>query len=168
MTKSEDRGPPPRDKHVDKMVRLIRLINPAMTWVLRSPFHRAVSKDILLFTFQGRKTGRHYTTPISYIRDGHRIRCFTHAPWLKNLQVCPDVSLLLAGRRERGTAAVVTDAPAVAAALTDFLRRVPRDARFCGVRMSHGEPNRDHVLAAASYMVLIEVTLVPESTADTR
>ena len=61
---------------------------------------------------------------------------------------------------------MITDPPRVAAAITDFLRRVPRDARFYGVRMSRGEPNQEQVLEAASYVALIETTLADATGAD--
>ena len=41
-------------------------VNNAMKFVLRSPVHGMVSKFTLLITFTGCKSGKTYTTPVSY------------------------------------------------------------------------------------------------------
>jgi hypothetical protein len=48
-------------------------VNAAMKFVLRSPVHGMVSQTVLLFTFTGRKTGKVFTTPVSYSRDGDQV-----------------------------------------------------------------------------------------------
>lgn len=45
---------------------------------------------------------------------------------------------------------------------------MPRDARFYGVRMSRGEPKQEQILAAASYVALIETTLRDATAAEAR
>ncbi len=58
-------------------VPILRLINPMMIALMRSPLHAAVSKDILALTFTGRRSGRRFTTPVSYLRQGQVVHCFT-------------------------------------------------------------------------------------------
>ena len=41
-------------------------VNQAMKLVLRSPVHGMVSNSIMLITFTGRKSGKAYTTPVSF------------------------------------------------------------------------------------------------------
>lgn len=107
---------------------VIRLLNPLVSLLLRSPLHGLLSKETMLITFTGRKSGRAYTTPVSYVRDGDRVRLFTTAPWLRNLIANPSVILLLQRREYRGSAEVVVDdAGRTREALRDFLQRVPRD-----------------------------------------
>jgi hypothetical protein len=50
-----------------------------MKLVLRSPAHGVVSKTILLITFTGRKSGKTYTTPVSYSQFDDQVYVFTHA-----------------------------------------------------------------------------------------
>jgi len=44
--------------------------NPIMKWILGSPLHRVVSKSTMLVTFTGRKSGKQYTIPVNYVREG--------------------------------------------------------------------------------------------------
>ena len=60
-------------------------VNHAMKFVLRSPYHGMASQTVLLVTFTGRKSGKTYTTPVSYSQSGDRVTIFTHAVWRKNL-----------------------------------------------------------------------------------
>jgi len=107
---------------------MIRLLNPLVRWLLRSPLHGLMSKETLLITFTGRKSGRSYTTPVSYVRDGDLVRLFTPFPWWRNLVTHPDVTVVLDGAERRGTAQIERDdRPRVLAAIGAFLERVPRD-----------------------------------------
>jgi hypothetical protein len=54
-------------------------VNRAMKLVLRSPAHGMIDKTVLLITFIGRKTGKTYTTPVSYSQYEDQIYIFTHA-----------------------------------------------------------------------------------------
>lgn len=47
-----------------------KMYNPVVIWLLRSPFHGLIDKNTVLITFTGRKSGKSYTFPISYVRDG--------------------------------------------------------------------------------------------------
>ena len=55
--------------------------------LLRSPLHFLLSGSIMLVTFTGRKSGKVYTTPVQYFRDGDTIIFFTKTvrTWWKNL-----------------------------------------------------------------------------------
>jgi len=58
------------------------VVNPVMTWLLRSPLHSPVSDAILLLTVTGRKTGTEYTTPVAYEqRDGTIFVTTHHSTW---------------------------------------------------------------------------------------
>ena len=57
---------------------------PAM--LLRSSLHGLMSKKTLLITFTGRKSGKRYTTPIVYLREGDTFLVATNSPWWKNLR----------------------------------------------------------------------------------
>lgn len=47
---------------------VFKLINPMIARLLRSPFHRGLSKHLMLLTFRGRKSGQRYTTPVGYLQ----------------------------------------------------------------------------------------------------
>ncbi len=136
-------------------------VNSAMKLVLGSPMHGMVSKYILLITFTGRKSGKTYTTPVSYSQYGDRVHIFTHAVWWKNLRSGAPVTLRLRGREIQGLAVpVAEDKQAVAAGLTAHLRMVPADARYYGVTFDdHKNPRAKEVEKAVQSVVMICVRL---------
>lgn len=137
------------------------IVNQFMKLTLRSPLHGLLSKYILLISFKGRKSGKTYTTPVSYGLDGQMVTIFTHANWWKNLRGGAPVQLQLRGRAVTGTAdVVVEDKDAIIAALSDHLRRSPFDARYYDVTMDeNGSPNQAEVTRAVETVVLIRVAL---------
>ncbi len=136
-------------------------VNRSMEFILRSPLHGMVSKFTLLITFTGRKSGKTYTTPVSYSRDGDQVYIFTHAPWWKNLTGGAPVTLRLRGRDYQGLPeAVAEDKPAIAAGLAAHLRKVRSDAKYYHVTFDEqGNPRADEVEKAAQKMVMIRVRL---------
>jgi deazaflavin-dependent oxidoreductase (nitroreductase family) len=136
-------------------------VNHAMKLILRSPLHGMVSKTILLITFSGRKSGKTYTTPVSYSQHDDQVTIFTHAAWWKNLRGGAPVTLRLRGREFQGPAEpVAEDKKAVAAGLMAHLRKVPSDASFYGVTFDdHRNPNPEEVEKAAQTVVMIGIRL---------
>ncbi len=136
-------------------------VNSAMKFVLRSPVHGMVSKSILLITFTGRKSGKTYTTPVSYSQSGDQVVIFSHADWWKNLRNGAPVTLRIRGREFQGLAEpVAEDKCAVAAGLAMHLHKVPSDARYYDVTFDeHGNPRTDQVEAAAQTVVMIPIRL---------
>ena len=132
-------------------------VNRAMKLVLRSPVHGMVSKTVLLISFKGRKSGKTYTTPVSYSQDGGQVTIFTHADWWKNLRDCPSVTLQMRGRQVQGLVEqVVEDKQAVAAGLAQHLRKVRSDAKYYGVTFDEqGNPRAEEVEKAAQTVVMI-------------
>lgn len=136
-------------------------LNHTMKFVLRSPMHPMVSGKIALITFTGRKSGKSYTTPVSYLRQGDTVYIFTHGRWWRNLSGGRPVMLRLRGKNLTGTAQTETeDKDAIAAKLTEHLRHNHFDAKYYHVTYGpDGEPNADEVRAAVETVVLITVTL---------
>ena len=136
-------------------------VTQAMKFILRSPVHGMVDKTVLLITFTGRKSGKTYTTPVDYSQDGDQVTIFTHADWWKNLRNGAPVTLRLRGREVQGLAEpVAEDKGAVAAGLTEHLRKVPSDAKYYGVTFDdHRDPKAGEVEKAAQTVVMIRVRL---------
>jgi deazaflavin-dependent oxidoreductase (nitroreductase family) len=135
--------------------------NHTMEFFLRSPLHGVVSKSLLLITFTGRKSGKNYTTPVSYSQDGDQVSVFSHAAWWKNLRGGAPVTLRIRGRELQGLAEpVAEDKQAVAAGLAEHLRKVPGDARFYGVTVDdQGQPKAEDVEKAVGNVVMIRIQL---------
>jgi deazaflavin-dependent oxidoreductase (nitroreductase family) len=137
------------------------IINRTMKFVLRSPIHGIVDKQILLITFTGRKSGKTYTTPVSYSQSGDQVVIFTHADWWKNLRNDTPVSLRIRGQELQGLAeSIAEDKQSVAAGLAEHLRKVRSDAKYYGVTFdANGNPRSDEVEKAAQLAVMIRVQL---------
>jgi len=139
-------------------------VNNTMKFMLRAPLHGIVSKSVLLISFTGCKSGKTYTTPVSYSLNDGVVTIFTHANWWKNLCGSGPVSLRIRGKDLRGIAETIdSDKQAIAVGLTEHLQRVPSDARYYGVTLdSQGRPNTTEVLRAVQTVVMIRVSLSEE------
>lgn len=93
----------------------VRLQNPLMLWLLRSPLHGIVSQKYLLITFTGRKSGKQYTTPVQYGRHNDTVWVLTSRDyiWWRNLRGGTAVTLQLRGKIVNGQANIETEAEAV-------------------------------------------------------
>ncbi|MEC3954044.1 hypothetical protein VMT65_13485 [Nocardia sp. CDC153] len=133
-------------------------VNVMVKALLKSPFHRVMSKNTMLLEFVGRKTGKRYTAIVRYFPEGETITCYTDSKWWQNLRGGAPVSMLLAGRTVRGIATPITDRTAVASSLGAFLTEMPGDSKYYGVRnRDDGLPDPDDVISAAQYTTLIRI-----------
>ncbi len=137
------------------------IVNSTMKFILRSPMHGMVSNSILLITFTGRKSGKTYSTPVSYSQHDDEVVVFTHATWWKNLRSGTPVSLRIQGRELQGLPEpVAEDKQAIAAGLAAHLRKVPSDARYYGVTFdANGAPRAEEVDKAVQTVVMLRFRL---------
>jgi deazaflavin-dependent oxidoreductase (nitroreductase family) len=122
------------------------IINPMMRFLLRSPLHFFWSRSLMLITFTGRKSGRQFTTPVRYVREGETVRCFTSAEnqWWRNLRGGADVTLRTQDRDAPFHAVVIENDPGeVKKQLLSYLSLFPQDAAYHDIRL-----NRDKSLVA--------------------
>lgn len=140
---------------------IFKVINPMMMAVLKSPFHNILSKGIMIITFNGRLTGRKYSTPVSYYQADDEVICFTHANWWKNLKGSAPVQLLVRGKELGGSAEPIPDDTEIKLdGLNKLLQAVPGDARFYDVRFDeHGQLDQDDLRHAAENSVMIHIQL---------
>jgi hypothetical protein len=84
-----------------------RVVNPVVRAVLRSPAHGLLSGHLALLTVTGRRSGRAFTFPVGYHRDGDRVTIGVDWPerkrWWRNLSESAPVEIWLAGVRRSGT-----------------------------------------------------------------
>jgi hypothetical protein len=96
-------------------IRVLHAINPIVAALLRTPLHGLLSSQLILLTYTGRKTGKRYTIPVGYARDGEALVVFSSRPWRRNLHGGAPVEVLLQGRRYSGTAVPIEDPEEVTA-----------------------------------------------------
>ena len=98
------------------------LYNPLVKTVLKSPLHGVMSSSTLLLTFSGRRSGRTYSTPISYALDGDTVTVITNRKhgWWKNFEQDAPVTVQLRGHERCGTAHLVpADSGSLIGAMVD-------------------------------------------------
>lgn len=88
---------------------LLRFWNPVMKRLLRSPLHWPWSRWFAVIEWTGRKSGKTYRTPVSYVRTGDEVLITTGDAWWRNLEADPSVRLWVRGREHRARAVVVED-----------------------------------------------------------
>ena len=138
-----------------------RWLNGLMRLMLHTPgIQRLVGRSTALLTFVGRKTGKRYTTPISYSRQGDRVilTCHQSRQWWRNLDSNPRVELRLAGKDVNGLATVAEGDVAIELFI-DFLRNQRMLARASGVSIENGTPNANQAAAALQDTVVVSVEL---------
>lgn len=132
---------------------LLRVANPVLRGLLRSPLHGLVSDALLLLTVTGRRTGTEYTFPVGYERRGDRLFVTTHhTNWWRNVRGGATVEVVLRGERRRGHARLVDDPDEVTDYLAEAIdRRGRRYARRLGVRLAgEGRPTHGRLREVAA------------------
>jgi hypothetical protein len=142
---------------------LYSVINPVVKFILSSPLHGLMSRNTVILEFKGRKSGRIYTTPVSYRATNGHLHCFTDKAnkWWRNLQGGDDVRITLRGRKMTGKPSVRADGSApVQTALHDLLVASPRDAAHAEVAFdADGRPVASDVARASKGLVFISIEL---------
>lgn len=144
--------------------RWYRLINIALRIILHSPIHGVLSRTTLVLTFTGRKTGKRYLVPISYIPTDDSYTCFTSKAWScwwKNLQAGVPVMVRVNGYTHSGLATASDNGcEETAHRLATFLHTFPTTAKRYGVRLNDiGQPNYQDVIDAARHPDTVMITI---------
>lgn len=65
---------------------LFRVVNVPMRRILGLPFRTPLSKNLMLLYLTGRRTGKSYRQPVSYVRDGDTLLTPGGGNWKLNLK----------------------------------------------------------------------------------
>lgn len=132
----------------------LALRTPGLQWWL--------GRSIALITWTGRRSGRSYTTPVSYhTRDGQvTLLSKPLRTWWRNFDEQPRVGLRLAGETVRGRARASVGEEAVLPKLIEFLEHNTHDAKAYGVKLGgDGRLDERDARALLPQVVVVEVTL---------
>ena len=151
----EERIPPPW---------VLRVVNPLLRALLRSPFHRPLSTHIMLISVTGRKTGRVYSVPVGRHEYDGTLLVSADGHWRHNIRGGAPVTLTLDGRERAAYAVLDEDADAVATAFSTLLNRYGRIGRLIlGLRINvERPPTRDEIKPAVTGRAIARVELVDE------
>jgi len=143
---------------------LLRYVaNPIVSAILRSPLHRLLSRRVMLITVVGRRTGRRYTLPVSYVSQGRALDVLVaHRElkvWWRNLEGGAPVELLLDGRMIPARAEALTferDKRAFIVALRNYVAGNRRGAQAVGIRDVEDVPG---LRFAADVVAIVKIDL---------
>jgi deazaflavin-dependent oxidoreductase (nitroreductase family) len=112
----------------------VRYFNPVARFLLATPLHSLMSGRLMLLRFTGRKTGRSYTTPVSYVRAEDSLLVPGGGAWWKNLERRSRAEVCLRGVWSRVTPEVISEPTAMAELMERMLVENPAIAVFTGVK----------------------------------
>ncbi len=110
--------------------RIMRAVNVPMRAVLGLPFATPLSGNLMLISYTGRKTGKQYRQPVSYVRDGETLLTPGGGRWTLNLGGGRPARVRLRGREVAARAELVTDPAEAERLLGVIATKNPRAARF--------------------------------------
>jgi deazaflavin-dependent oxidoreductase (nitroreductase family) len=133
--------------------------NPLMIWLIRSPFHRLLSKNFMTLDFKGRKSGKSYRVPVNYTRQGELLITYSYRErtWWRNLRGGALVVLRLEGKDIQAASRVIENDAEVANALSIYLHQMPQMAKYFQVGLDAAcAPKVDDIQRTAAERVVIE------------
>ena len=65
---------------------ILHAVNPILRFLLRTPVMGAARKQLMVVSFNGRKTGRRYAIPLSAHQIDNSLYALTGAPWRLNFR----------------------------------------------------------------------------------
>ena len=139
--------------------------NPIMVWLLRSPLHSFVSKQMMVITYTGRKSGKVYATPVNYVRDGDIFltTSFVERTWWRNLHGGAAVTLCVQGVDLQARSEVISGPELVAENLGQLVRLAPAFAGYFKIELDGSRnPLSASLHIAAQGKVIVRCTLIGE------
>lgn len=143
---------------------LLKIINPMMGLLLRTPLAGRARKQLMVLSFTGRKTGRPYSVPLSaHVIDG-QLYALTGAPWKQNFGDGAPAQVVHDGRTTTMRGELIRDR----AVVSDLYLRcaesygVQRAQRMIGLKFRDQRiPTRAEFAEAVDRMHLGAVRLIP-------
>ena len=132
--------------------RAMRIINVPMRVVLGLPFPTPLGNRLMLITHVGRKTGRVYRQPVSYVAAGDTLLTPGGGRWTRNLREQEPVPIRLRGRDVVARPELVSDADEVDRLLAVMAATNRRIYGFIGIpRDAEGHLEREPLQAAIKH-----------------
>lgn len=77
---------------------LLRVVNPILGALLRTPLAGPARKQLMVLSFTGRKTGRQFSIPLSAHLIDNDLYALTGAPWKQNFRGGAAAKVVYAGK----------------------------------------------------------------------
>jgi hypothetical protein len=132
--------------------KVMRVINVPMRLVLGLPVATPLSGRLMLVFLTGRKSGRSYRQPVSYVRQGSTLLTPGGGKWKLNLVDGRPERIRLRGRDVLARPEIVSDVEDIDRLLATMTEANPMVSRFVGIpRGSDGGLERERLQAAVRY-----------------
>ena len=121
---------------------MLKVINPLIRLLLRSPLGRRMNAQMLVLTFTGRKSGRRFELPLTAHRSGGELYVLTGARWQHNFHGGRDADVRLDGHVTPVRGVLVEDPQQVAEV---YARRIAelgikQASRQIGIKVNVPQP----------------------------
>ena len=135
-----------------RRARIMRAVNVPMRAALSLPFATPLSGNLMLISYTGRKSGKAYRQPVSYVRDGDVLLTPGGGRWTLNLAGGRPARIRLRGRDAPARPELVTDPAEVERLLGVIAEKNPLAARFIPIpRRPDGRLDTDALDAALQH-----------------
>jgi F420H(2)-dependent quinone reductase len=136
--------------------------NSMMKWAVTTPGLQGwVGQGVALLSFTGRMTGKRYTIPVGYQREGDVVTVVTKRLriWWHNFETPTEVELRLAGHEYTGIAEARPGDDEALEFMTTYLEKRPVDAKAYGLKKD--EITREKIAAILPHIVVIRIVIDP-------
>lgn len=144
--------PKRRPPRLRRQATVMRIVNVPMRRILAVPFSTPLSKRLMLLYLTGRRTGRSYRQPVSYVKDGDLLLTPGGGNWKLNLEPGRPERIRLDGRDVTARPDLIDDVNEIDSALMRMTALNPRTARFIPIaRRDDGHFDRDGLFNAVAH-----------------
>jgi hypothetical protein len=131
---------------------MMRIVNVPMRRVLALPFPTPLSKRLMLLYLTGRRSGRSYRQPVSYVKDGESLLTPGGGNWKLNLEPGRPERIRVKGRDVSARPELIANVDEIDSALMKMTAINPRAASFIPItRKDDGHFDRDGLSNAVSH-----------------
>jgi hypothetical protein len=131
---------------------LMRFINVPMRRILALPFSTPLSKRLMLLYLTGKRSGRSYRQPVSYVQDGGSLLTPGGGNWKLNLEPGRPERIRLDGRDVTARPELIDDVDEIDKALMTMTSVNPRTASFIPIgRRDDGHFDREGLINAVAH-----------------
>jgi deazaflavin-dependent oxidoreductase (nitroreductase family) len=140
-------------------IAVLKLVNPIMRALLRSGLHRLASKNLLLLTVTGRKSGRSYTIPVTrHEQPDGTLVVSAGGGWRYNLQGGGDVRVVVDGGQRTAHVMVEDDPVRATEVFKGLIERA--GARAVGVKVNvDRQPTPEEIAPVLAHRVIAYLKL---------
>jgi deazaflavin-dependent oxidoreductase (nitroreductase family) len=146
--------------------RVMSMLNVFMRPLLQLPFSTPLAKRLMLVSFTGRKTGKAYQQPVSYVQQGDTLLTPGGGKWKLNLREDQPVRIRLRGRDRFARPELVQDPDEIECLLAVMTAANPGVSAWVGIpKGSDGRLDRGRLETAIHYGFRIVLWHLGEETA---